>query len=234
MINVNILFDDYINKRDEERKANHTPSGKLSASQLGYPTQWQVLKYLQVNPKPFDEFTLYRMLRGVEVEDRVVEILKQQYTLEQQVKVEFMDAIGYLDILLDDDGVKLPIEVKSVANSKFAHIKKSGADLQHVLQACFYALGLNLDRFSILYVSSDDYQRQHLLFNTNDYEEEVINTIKEYNRALDNREIPLFEAKLKWQENPKYNNYDKYMSMDERQLKKLAKKLYDKKESIIL
>ena len=48
MVDIKELVKKTLIEENKERTANHTPSGKLSASILTWPVQWQILKWLGV------------------------------------------------------------------------------------------------------------------------------------------------------------------------------------------
>src|SRR3990167_10128237 len=87
-----------IREEYEKKSKEHTPSGKLSASCLGWPLQWQVLKYLQVPTTNYDDYTLAKFKRGEHVESFVKQYLSSHGS---QIKVEYRNGIGYLDVLYE-------------------------------------------------------------------------------------------------------------------------------------
>ena len=227
MLNVGEIIAKRLRNENEEREKKHTPSGKLSASTLGYPVQWQILKYLGAKTKEHDDYTLAKFRRGVHVEDFIVDTLQlNDPKIKEQVKCEYRNAIGYLDIFTSEG---YPIEVKSVTNRAFTWIKKDGAKDGHILQGAYYALALKKPRFSVLYVASDDYRTQMFDFQTKAFETKIDNIITEFNKIVERKEIPQFKAIEKWQENEKYNPYPEWMNLDQATLAKRAEILYSRK-----
>lgn len=223
---VEKLIIDVARKADQERAANHTPSGKLSASMLGMPLQWQVLKALAVIKDEPDDYTLLKFKRGRDVEDFIVDSLEQSgLKIEKQVECNYRNVIGYLDILAVDEGQS--IEVKSVTNAAFKWIKKSNqAKRHHILQGCHYALSQGKADFGILYVASDDYRVQLFNFKTSEYEREVNTIIDKFDRCIKERRIPKFEPIEKWHDDDKYNNFLDWKNKSEHELQKLAIQAY--------
>lgn len=212
---------------DEERSSKHTPSGKLSASMLGSPLQWQVLKALSVLKEEVDDYTLAKFKRGRDVEDFVVDALdKSDLKVDGQIECNYRDVVGYLDLLLNIDGQKQAIEIKSVTNAAFKWIAKSGAKRGHILQGCLYALSLELDEFGVLYIASDDYRTKLFTFKTKDYKKEVDEIISKFERCMKEERIPKFEAIEKWQEDDKYNNFVEWKNKSENELRKSAITLF--------
>jgi hypothetical protein len=206
-----------ITKENKEKKEEHTPSGKLSASILGWPTQWQVLKYLGIPQPPFDEYVLRMFLRGRHVEDYIV---SQMDGAKTQVKVEYRNCVGYLDALWNDE-IR---EVKSVKNSKYSFITKAKeADHQHKLQGCYYAMGLEKEWYYIDYVAADDYRVTSFSYETDELRSEVDQIITEYEEAIKSKTVPLFKPRYAWQEKSQYNNYPEFMGASPKRINDLLK-----------
>lgn len=218
-----------INK--EERK-NHVSSGKLSASMLGQPLQWQILKLIGVPSKEIDEYTLRKFQRGKDVEQWVVD--KMVGIKETQKFVEYKDCVGYVDALVDTKDYQfkcgvIPHEIKSVANFKFKKIERDGkADNSHELQAAFYALSLGVDHFAIDYVASDDYRIKTWVYEVKDFKKEIDGIIDEVYNTIKSGVLPVFEPKEVWQKNPDYNNYPEWSALGPIELETKLKKEYPK------
>ena len=233
MNNISPIVKDLISKKlreeNEENRAKHVKSGKLSAGQLGNPVQWQILSALKVEGKEIDEYTLGKFKRGTEVEDFITKTLEDDI-YATQVECNYRDCVGFLDIELYGDrwGVPyLPVEVKSVTNMAFKwKLKEAQATRGHKLQAGLYAMALNMPKFSVLYVASDDYRPLHLIYDTADVKDEIDMVIDLFNATMESKTIPVFSAIEKWQEKEMYNNYPTYMKKSEAQLKIIAKKLF--------
>lgn len=212
------------NKRDEE----HIPSGKLSASMLWQPLQWAVLKTIGVPQAEKDEYVLRKFKRGNHVEDWLVSHMN---ALDTQKFVEYKDAIGFIDALVDSTEWGLnfgivPHEVKSVTNLKYKRIQSTGPDKSHILQAGFYALADLREYFAIDYVASDDYRIETYLFEARDYKAEIDSIIDRYNTQLKSGIVPVFYANEKWQENPEYNNYMEFRDLNVFEIMELLKTKY--------
>jgi hypothetical protein len=209
------FIDKYIEetllKENEERSKNHRSSGKLSASMLGQPIQWQILKIIGVPQDDLQEYTIRKFKRGDHVESWLVD--RMIGVEETQKFVEYNNVVGYLDVLIDmskwnlDYGI-LPHEIKSVSNMKYKQIqRRNEPDEHHALQGALYALALDKDHFCIDYVATDDYRVETYLLETKDYKDKVDEIVTAFNNALKEKIVPKFEAIMKWQENDKYNNY---------------------------
>ena len=61
---LNEIIDAKLMAKNKEKEANHKSSGKLSASMLSWPVQWQILKLLGVEQPPYDPYTLRKFKRG--------------------------------------------------------------------------------------------------------------------------------------------------------------------------
>lgn len=192
------------------------PSGKLSASRLGWALQWQMLHYYKVEPGAIDEYTLRKFQRGKDVEDRIVEWLEPGEG-KTQVLVEYRDVVGYADIIMD-----YPIEVKSVTNMAFKHIQKEGPKAGHKLQAELYAKGLGYDKYGIAYVASDDYR---VLCFEEEVTDAVDKVIDEYEAQVKTGIVPVFEAREPWQDKPDYNMYPEWRLLNEEQIAEKLKAL---------
>jgi hypothetical protein len=204
------------------RDESHKPSGKLSASMLGQPVQWQILKTIGVPAREIDEYTLRKFLRGDHVEEWLLSYMPG--IIERQKFAEYRGAIGYCDALVDcsewtcKKGM-MPHEVKSVSNMKFKRIIQEGtADHGHRLQACLYALAFGTEYYALDYVATDDYRVETYIYHVETTISGVVLAIDEYREAVEAEIVPEFEAKEKWQASAKYNNYPDFMSLSEAEI----------------
>lgn len=222
------IIKDALRGKDEEQKKNHKSSGKLSASMLGQPLQWQILKILGVPQREIDDYTLRKFQRGKDVEKWVLSFLNAK----EQKFVEYRGVVGYVDAIVDasewdcKDGT-IPLEVKSVANMKFKRLEKDDdADRSHKLQACLYALALGLPKFGVCYVASDDYRVKTLIYETKEIAPEVEKIISEFDEQIKKKVVPPLVTKEVWQENLKYNNYPLFAGLSEAELIEKSKELF--------
>lgn len=217
---------DVVVKNDEEERAKHISSGKLSASGLGEPLQWQILKALQITQRVVDEYTLRKFQRGKDVEDRVLSWLPVS---DKQKFVEYRGVVGYVDAMIDSNfwwtklpEGEMPLEIKSVTNAKFKRIEGQGTpDRGHVLQSCLYGLAKNSGWTSIAYVASDDYRVRSFLIKVSDYKNEIDEIIDRFNAQLMKMQIPVFEPVEKWQGTPKYNKFPEFATLSQEELDKI-------------
>ena|SRR3990167_6842873 len=220
------MQDNYLNNliRDkmlsEQADNKREPSGKLSASKLYWPLQWQILGTQFGLKSNFDDYTLRKFQRGKDVEDWFV---KQIEPKEKQKFLEYRGVIGFCDSIVDTAnwGTKvgiIPLEVKSVANAKFKRIEATGADKGHILQNAFYALALKTDYHAITYIASDDYRVLTSIHRTEESKKEIEKIIDEFDKAVEAKIIPVFQSREKWQENIKYNNFPDFAGLTEEQL----------------
>lgn len=214
---------------DEEESAGRTPSGKLTASSLGYPLQWQVLKSLGVKPAPVDPYTMRKFMRGRHVEDWVIGNIGG--VVETQRTVSYRDVVGRVDALVNtvDWDFKLgviPVEVKSVTNAKYKRIlAQKGTDRGHRLQAGLYALALDTPDFAVIYVASDDYRVRVHIHSTREVQKEIDGIIDKYLEQLPHG-VPTFEPIEGWQAKPEYNKYPEWSKLTEDEIKSKLKKEY--------
>lgn len=223
-----VIIDTYIPKYIENKiiednrlkRENHKSSGKLSASMLGQPLQWQILKKLGIPEKKIDAYTLKKFLRGEHVEEWFVSTIPG--IVEKQKFCEYRNTIGYADTFVDtkDWDFKLgiiPLEVKSVANAKFKRIMQSGeADRSHKLQNGLYALANESEYYAIAYIAADDYRVSIYIYETKDIKDEVDMVIDRYQKQGD--KVPVFEAEEVWQANPKYSPYPDWIELTEEEI----------------
>lgn len=209
---VNPIIQDTIAEKvlaaNAEREAKE-PSGRLSASRLGWPLQWQMLHHFKVPQKPVDEYTLRKFQRGIDVEDRVMKWLAPAPD-KMQVPVEYRGVVGFADVVLD-----YPIEVKSCTNLAFKFKQKEGAGLSHALQGELYAKALGSDRFGVAYVASDDYR---VLCFELDVSGQVDSIIDAYEEQVALGTVPVFEAREKWHAMKDYNPYPEWMTLNEAEI----------------
>lgn len=207
----------YLREKNEEERRLHEPSGKLSASILSQPLQWQVLKVLGVAGKEVDDYTLGVFERGRHCEDWLIQILKPR---ETQKRVEYRGVVGVVDAIRE-----YPEEIKSVKNSKFKRIETQGeADRGHKMQGCLYALAENTDKFAVLYVAADDYRTLTFVYDTSEVKDEVEQAINEFDAAMKSGQLPTFKEKESWHKIPQYNPYPEWQTLTaEECIKKLKK-----------
>jgi len=222
---INKLIDEKLLADNALRDSNHVSSGKLSASMLSDPLQWQILKTLKAPTKPFDAYTLRKFARGREVENWFV---RQVPAIVTQEFVEYKNTIGFIDLILEDPKSKfyIPHEVKSVTNAKFKRISDMGEpDDGHLLQAGFYGLAKGSSYFAIDYIASDDLRVLTWIFNTESIEKRIEKIIKDYHRAWEAQEVPVFVPNYSWQKNKEYNKYPDWADLNEQEIKEKMKRL---------
>jgi hypothetical protein len=217
-------------RQNKQREKNHTPSGKLSASSLGKPLQWQILKTLGVPTKTIDEYTLRKFVRGDHVEEWVVN--QMPGVVDKQKYVEYRGAVGYVDSLINTsegydfkNGI-ICNEVKSITNAAFNWLMKDRTPKYgHSLQGAFYALAEGHSHFAITYVASDDYRLWMAVQETKKYKKDIDTIIDNYNQALKDKVVPVFKPIEKWQANPKYNDYPEWSELKPMEIQMKLKEL---------
>lgn len=215
---------------DEMQQATRTPSGKLSASMLGEPLQWQVLKSLGVGQRVVDDYVLRKFARGRDTEEWYLNQL-EPCVKNRQALVTYRGAIGFYDALVDTAVYKgkfgvIPLEIKSVTNAKFKNIiNRRQPDEHHLLQGAFYALGLDNPNFGLSYIASDDYRTITWIFEAKDYKEKIDGIIDRYEAAMAAKTVPVFEAVYPWQKKLEYNKFPEWMDLDQKAIN-LALKAY--------
>jgi len=205
---------------EEQADNKREPSGKLSASKLFWPLQWQILGTQFGLKSNFDDYTLRKFQRGKDVEDW---FMKQIEPKEKQKFLEYRGVIGYCDSIVDtkDWDTKvgiIPLEVKSVANAKFKRIEATGPDEGHILQNAFYALALKTDYHAITYIASDDYRVLTSIHRTEESRKEIEKIIDDFEEAVKSKTIPVFEPRVKWQGDIKYNNFPEFAGLSAQEL----------------
>ena len=213
---VNPIIEETIAKKILSEREDREPSGRMSASRLGWPLQWQMLHTLKVEPVPLDEYTLRKFQRGHDVEDRVVSWLDLQED-QKQVECNYRDVVGFCDIIM-----QYPIEIKSVTNRAFSYLQKEGTKRGHRLQGELYAKALGFDKFGVAYVASDDYR---VLCFEEEVTDEVDQVIDRYEAQLKKKQVPVFEAEEVWQGDKKYNNYPDWMKLSQEEIDEVIKNL---------
>lgn len=212
-------LDQLITKKLVFQQEDRASSGKLSASKLYWPLQWQILATQFSLKSNFDDYTLRKFQRGHDVEDWFI---KQIEPKEKQKFLEYRGAIGYCDSIVDtanwDNPVGcIPLEVKSVTNAKFKRLKGI-ADKGHILQNAFYAMAFKSEYHAITYIASDDYRISTGIYKTKDSKVEIDKIIDDFERALESKTIPVFEPREKWQGNIKYNNFPDFAGLSAQEL----------------
>ncbi len=209
------------------------PSGKLSASKLWWPIQWQILATQFDLESHFDDYTLRKFQRGHDCEAWFIGMIEPK---ETQVFLEYRNAIGYCDAIIDtkdwDNPVGvIPLEVKSATNMKYKWIvKRAEADAGHIIQNAFYALAYGATHHAITYVASDDYRTHTTIYKTKDSKATIDKIIDAFEEAVKMKTIPVFEPREDWQGNIKYNNFPKFAGMNKTELKVAYKELLTNKK----
>lgn len=210
---VDPYIEETIAKKVLEGQEYREPSGRLSASRLGWPLQWQILHYLKIGGSSFDEYTLRKFQRGTDVEARIVYWLELPPE-QTQIDCEYRGVVGVADVLLNEPN-GYPVEIKSVTNMAFRHIQKGGPKRGHRLQGMFYAKALGYDKFGVAYVASDDYRVLCFICPVTDEVDEVIDA---YENQISLGIVPVFEAAEDWQALTKYNNYPDWMKLSQEEI----------------
>lgn len=234
-IKKNMKIDTFIDKditrrlmvADDEENGKRVPSGKLTASTLGNPLQWQILKSLGVPKAPVDGYTLRKFARGRHVEEWLLGNVSG--VTGTQVPVDYRGVVGFADATVDTAewdyklGI-IPVEVKSVSNAKFKRLKQRGeTDRNHRLQGGLYATALGAVHFAVIYVASDDYQIRVHIHETDDSLGEINAIISEYDAQKESGLVPPFTPIEKWQADAKYNPYPEWASLTAEEIKNKLK-----------
>lgn len=204
------------------RENSHVSSGKLSASGLGKPLQWQVLKTIGVKGKELDEYTLRKFQRGNHVEDWIASHIPN--LLDQQVSINYRGVVGLADAIVDTKDYEFKcgemcIEIKSITNAAYKWLEKERSIKPgHALQGCLYALARGHKYFSVLYVASDDYRISMFIEETAKFKPEVDKIISEYDQAIKNKVVPVFVPREDWQVKPEYCDYPDFMSLTQEEI----------------
>lgn len=197
---INELITERVLAENEERE----PSGRLSASRLGWPLQWQMLWHYKVPRNKVDEYTLRKFQRGHDVEERIMKWLAPNDN-QMQVEVEYRGVVGVADVVLE-----YPIEVKSVTGRGFKYKQTEGMSYSHRLQAELYAKALGYDKFAVAYVASDDYR---VLTFEEPVSNEVDRIIDQYEKQVAMGTVPLFASREPWQAIAAYNPYSEWQKL---------------------
>lgn len=230
LMHRDFYLDKRINEILAEGREERQSSGRLSASQLGHPVQWQILSAIGI-PKKTDNYAFRKFARGKQVEEWIIS--KMDGVVETQKKVKFMNTVGVIDAIVSHKNWEtfknetIPHEIKSVSNAKFKRIKQTeGADKGHLLQAAFYGLACGSRHFAIDYVSTDDFMVITWIYETKLYKKEIEKIIFKFNECLKRKIVPRFEPKEDWQKKKRYNPYPDFMDLNEKDIIKKLKKEY--------
>lgn len=219
-------------EENKKRDATHKSSGKLSASMLGMPMQWNILKHIGVPPKDFDGYTLSKFASG-----KVAEKWLAGYTpglIKEQRFVEYKDTVGYADYLVDmaawnlPDLGKVPCEAKSISmmDYKWSISKSKKAKGHHLKQAGFYGVGEGAEYFVVIYIIRDDFRVLPLLYKTADIKKEVDKEIDTFYKLVKKGIVPEFEPTEGWTDNDDYNNYLEFKELTQKEIKEKLKNEY--------
>jgi len=225
-MNITKILENSILTEEKKRAKEHKSSGKLSASMLGMPTQWQILKHLGIKPTEFTMRTMLVFKRGRDVEDMLIASVREKHEVKDQVACKYRDCVGYLDMLVDGNA----IEIKSTNTMAYRHIlKENNAKKGHALQAGLYGLALDMKEFKVCYVNTDTYQTITFTYKTKDFKKEIDGIIDFYNECIRKKKIPLYTAIERWNSLPNYQKYPDYAKLDKNELYTIADELYSPK-----
>lgn len=216
--------------KNEIERTNHILSGKFSASMLGNPIQWNILKMVGVPAKEIDEYTLRKFKRGKDIEEWLISHMKS--VVDSQKPVSYRGWIGFIDALVDTKDYEfqfgiIPHEIKSVTNMAFKYItKEAEAKMGHKLQGGFYALGEKSTHFAIDYVASDDLRVHSFVYPTEEIKPEIDKRIDENEGALHSGTVPGFEPREGWQKMVEYNNYPDWVNLTPEQIEEKLRTEY--------
>lgn len=224
------LIGEIVLANDQAKKAAHVSSGKLSASGLGEPLQWQILKTLGIGERVVDEYTLRKFLRGQQIEEWL--ITHMDGLVKKQEPVTYRNVVGFMDALVDTANYDFPVgviphEVKSVTNAKFKRlVKQKEADIGHKLQAGLYALALEAKHYAVDYVASDDLRVMTFVYPTHEIKPAIDQIIDEYDAQLAKKQVPVFSPRQKWQAEPLYNKFPEWSELTQKEIDMVIKVHY--------
>ena len=225
-------------KKSKEHKSNSMAKGRkgISAGMLFQPVRFQVLKTIGLQRKPFDAYTLGVFEIGNDVEAKFVASLERAGVLlkgkdveahglkwdesKDEAYGEYRGVNGYVDAVvntakMEKDWGVMPWECKSVTSYKLKHVKRTGVDWQHKLQACLYALVMGKEKFAVTIISKEHPDPMVHIFEVSEMKQEIDQIISDYAIAMENfkkdRTLPPLNAgRVAWAVNPKYAMYDEF------------------------
>lgn len=160
--------------------------------------------------------------RGRQVEDL---FLKRLPITDRQKKVEYRNVIGLLDGMVEFEGEKIPLEVKSVKYMKFKRIEEE-ADDQYILQATLYGMAEKTKHIGIAVVDTQSGTPKIFRYPTNLMSRRIEGIIDAYDMAFKRRFMPVFEPLYKWQANPEYSDYPEFNDLSAGEIMDLLKVKY--------
>jgi hypothetical protein len=205
------LSNKYVLAQQAIEEKKHIRSGFLTASMLEKPALEQVLSLIGVPRRPFDPYTLKMMERGKQAEDWLIHVATELGIVERtQTELKYITPSGDTIYGIEDvkfAGEDISTEVKSIKNSQFKYIDKEGARLGHKLQSVVYALASDLTQARVLYVAADDLRTKQFIFNVADEKDQVDSIANEVYEALRNGILPVYKARVDFQDMEKYRDY---------------------------
>ena len=213
MIPIQNLINKTLKDKNAERGSKEITSwhcSKIGSCLRGIYLQRQG----KLPDKPLDDRTLRVFSMGNKIEDWIVDLIKAQNTkVETQVRIEDkkLGISGYADLVLEHEGIKEVVEVKSKHSRSFWWMNKKGEGAQrhHQYQLWLYLYVLGIEHGEIIYVSKDDLSilQYPVLLSDKSLKKEVMEQLNLLNKAWKAKDItllPLPEEKS-WQE--KFCNY---------------------------
>lgn len=216
-------------KHLDEQKV-HQSSGRLTASALGAPLLFQILKVIGVPGAAIDAYALRKFYRGKQVENWFIKYVLSGVSAREK-ELYYQGVFGKADAIVDSKdydfkvGV-IPHEVKSVTNAKFRRVKQQGPDRQHQLQGCLYALGMGVKDFVIDYVSAEDFRTFSVVCDVQKIQRDVDVIIAAFKAVIQTKKIPIFMPRYSWQENKMYQSHPEWTQLSETQIIEKLKREY--------
>ncbi len=199
-----IPIQELINKSLKRREKKEITSWHIS--KLGSCLRGIYFERLGVKPDtPLDDRTLRVFDMGNKVERWIIDLIEaHQINMETQVRVEDkkLGVSGYADAVIEYDGEKEVLEIKSKHSRSFWWMDKKGegAQRQHQYQIWTYLYLLNIAKGSIIYISKDDLAilQYPILLNNKELKKEVMEELRLLNLAWEKKDtsvLPLYDEK---------------------------------------
>lgn len=190
MIGIQQLINNSLREKDEARSKDYKQTS-WHISSLGSCLRGIYLKRAgEKLDKGFDDRQLRVFDMGNKIEDWIVDLLKtQDIKVETQARVEDKElgVSGYADVVVEKDGEKEVLEIKSKHSKSFWWMDKKGGGAQrsHQYQLWMYLWLLDIEKGKIIYVSKDDSAiLEYPIFRNNeDLKRECFEQIDLLNRA---------------------------------------------------
>lgn len=175
------------------RGVSHKRKRSFAPSSIGYgsgqcPRRW----YLAFSGAEYDESAdavgIANMAHGVSVHDRLQELFEEAGIVienEREMKVKYPPIRAFVDSIVEIDGIKAVVEIKSTRDESFVHRKFSGNPMAyHLYQLLLYMYFEEIDQGCLFYENKNDNTFLTIPIRMNDHTRQIAEDCIEWMKGV--------------------------------------------------